>query len=86
MVDLPLEKNSRTLREARRGQIENLTAIAAVLVSLIAVVANAGVVVQIAGAGMGVAILAVTYPRWGRVRKYRRQDHNSGKNRKDEDV
>lgn len=87
MIDLGnLEKNSRTMREARRGRVETLAAIVAVIVSLFAVVANAGVILQASAAAIGAVILLVTLPRWGRVRRYRRQDHLVGKVRKGEDA
>ena len=68
------ERQSRTLREARRGQREVLAAIVAVVVSLWATVANAGYWLQVAGAVAGLFILVVTWPRWGRVRRYKRAD------------
>jgi uncharacterized membrane protein YoaK (UPF0700 family) len=84
--DPALERNSRTLKEARRGQLETFSAIALSLVGVIGAIAAADRIVQIAVGGVAAAILLSAYLRFARVKHYRRQDHASGKNRKPGDV
>lgn len=71
------EKPSRTIREAGRGQREYLAAIVALLVSIFGAVANAGYWVQVAGAVAAIVILLATWPRWGRIKRYKREDRRN---------
>lgn len=73
------EKPSRTIREAGRGQREALAAIVAIMVSIFAAVANAGYWLQVAGAVAGLGILIATWPRWGRIKRYKRDDRKTGR-------
>lgn len=73
--DPELEKNSRTLREARRGQFEEMMKLAGVIGAVTAAVSGAHIAFQIAGAAFVALCILVSLPRWGRVKRYKRQDH-----------
>lgn len=84
-MDDSLEKSSRTLKEARRGSVEIFAAIVAALVGVIANLDGLNQTVQII-LGVAVAVILIsTAFRFFRVKKYRREDHRTGRNRKSED-
>lgn len=85
MNDQSFERNSRTLKQARRGQMEVFLAIVGALVSVIAAVSGFDRIVQIVVGGACAFILVLAYFRFVRVKKFRRQDHACGLNRKPED-
>ncbi len=86
MTDADFERNSRTLRQARAGQFEEITKLATAIGLIVAMLASAPAWLQIVLGVLIVVICVVTFPRWGRVKRFRRQDHRTGRNVKPEDV
>lgn len=86
MTDELLEENSRTLKTARGGQWEEWGKLIGIIGTIYGFASGAPPIFQYVGVAI-IALLALsTMHRWIKVKRYRREDHRTGKNRKVYDV